>query len=112
MDVKAKCLPPHLRYACRYWVRHVGHSQEIDKLTDSLLGFMRTHFLHWLEALSLLNMLGDGIEAIGDLENVIVGQFSKQSAYFFYDTLIAWCIVEWRPNAASDNGRRRAISYA
>jgi hypothetical protein len=74
-------------------VRHVRHSHNIDKLADSILGFMQKHFLHWLEALSLLNMLGDGVEAIGNVEIVFVGNFYKPFA-FLYDRLIAYCIVK------------------
>jgi hypothetical protein len=79
VDVKARCLPPHLRYACRYWVPHVRHSHDIDKFTDPILSFIRTHFLHWLETLSLLNMLGVIIELIGDLEIVFVCHFPYNS---------------------------------
>jgi hypothetical protein len=33
---------------------------------------MRTHFLHWLETLSYLKKLDDGVEILGDLESMFV----------------------------------------
>lgn len=54
-------LPPDLRYACRYWVYHA----ELGKAHISeakVLSFLGKHFLHWLEAMSLM---GINLEALG-----------------------------------------------
>ena len=54
---------PALRYACRYWVHHLKESRtHID--TGS---FLRQHFLHWLEALSLLGCLTEAISFVETL---------------------------------------------
>lgn len=57
-------IPTHLQYACRYWVRHLQHSgvQPIDN--DEVHQFLRTHLLHWLEALSLLGKMDEGVREI------------------------------------------------
>jgi hypothetical protein len=50
----ASSLPPELQYACRYWTSHLIRSQEgiVDGDTTHL--FLQKHFLHWLEAMSLM----------------------------------------------------------
>ncbi|CAO2657559.1 Nn.00g036850.m01.CDS01 [Neocucurbitaria sp. VM-36] len=48
-------LSPELQYACRYWVHHLDLCKtEIDD-EDAADVFLRTHFLHWVEAMSLLS---------------------------------------------------------
>lgn len=50
-------LPRHVQYACRYWIDHVNQS-DIDLSDDSdVYEFLRRHFLHWLEALSLMGCI-------------------------------------------------------
>ncbi len=70
--VMARCIPPHLRYACRYWVPHLCQSHNTHGLKESIYQFIQTHFLHWLEVLSLLDSLDDGVEMLGDLEGIVV----------------------------------------
>lgn len=49
-----KNIPLHVQYACRYWVDHVKQSN-IDLYDNSDVHmFLQNHFLHWLEALSLM----------------------------------------------------------
>ncbi|KAF2679909.1 WD domain protein [Lentithecium fluviatile CBS 122367] len=47
-------LSPELQYACRYWVYHIEQSQHHINNKDSTDIFLRKHFLHWLEAMSLI----------------------------------------------------------
>jgi hypothetical protein len=70
----------HIRYTCCYWVGHLrgasylSHDQ-ID-LCDSgkVHIFFQKHFLHWLEALSLIGNISDGLllqsPALGVVSNV------------------------------------------
>lgn len=48
------CIPPELQYACLYWVNHqvVAGVDHLD--AAMILGFLKQHFLHWVEVLSLL----------------------------------------------------------
>jgi hypothetical protein len=48
------CLSSELQYACRYWVYHLKQSQCRIGDADSTDKFLRKHFLHWLEAMSLI----------------------------------------------------------
>jgi hypothetical protein len=66
------------RYSCQYWISHLldCHASEdkIRSLQDggSVYGFLYRSFLYWLEALSLMKSLPDGIVMIKMLENVQV----------------------------------------
>jgi hypothetical protein len=64
------CLPVEVRYACRYWVYHVEESKEPLRDQDAVYTFLRKHFLHWLEALSLMGRVSDSIKLIGSLQSV------------------------------------------
>ncbi|KAJ6011356.1 hypothetical protein N7451_002768 [Penicillium sp. IBT 35674x] len=57
-------LPAHVQYACRYWVDHFQRAGTEFKDYYQVHVFLKEHFLHWLEALSLLGKVSDGIHAI------------------------------------------------
>lgn len=61
-------LRPAVQYACRYWVYHVQSSVFALSDEDEVHVFLQHHFLHWLEALSLLGRLADAIELISILQ--------------------------------------------
>jgi hypothetical protein len=66
-------LPPELRYACLYWVQHIDQIRHHIKYGDSTDVFLRKHFLHWLEAMSLVgetNKCTHMIEKLRALANV------------------------------------------
>jgi hypothetical protein len=61
-----------VRYSCDYWINHLceiksSHDEVglYDKGTIDV--FLRKHFLHWLEALSLIKGISDGVLAIAKL---------------------------------------------
>ncbi|KAJ6153707.1 hypothetical protein N7470_006666 [Penicillium chermesinum] len=69
-----------VEYACVYWVDHLDsckrikayrHSLEEDM--EMLHTFLQRKYLNWLEALSLLGKLSDGIGAMRTLEIIIDG---------------------------------------
>ena len=64
-------LPPEIRYASSYWVYHVisGLDQKGRHLKDEGMeySFLVTHFLHWLEALSLIRGLSEILGLIDSL---------------------------------------------
>lgn len=69
-------LPADVRYACLYWVHHLDQSrsaQEKACITDNHQAyvFLQCHFLHWLEALSLLGKISESIAMIGCLQGLI-----------------------------------------
>jgi NACHT domain/WD domain, G-beta repeat len=66
-----------IRYACVYWIRHLC---EIDNSLHDKVGlddngriheFLKKHFLHWLEALSLTRSISMGVVMIRKLEGLL-----------------------------------------
>lgn len=62
-------------YACIFWVDHLqaGHSAPGLSQDDRshIDAFLQQNYLHWLEALSILGNLSDGIQAMQKLESLI-----------------------------------------
>jgi hypothetical protein len=63
-----------VKYSCVYWVDHLcevdgSSSHHRSELTDEgqIFKFLKKHFLHWLEGLSLLGKISDGISMIRKL---------------------------------------------
>jgi hypothetical protein len=65
------CLPAPVRYACLYWVYHLTESKEIIQDRDYIYCFLEHHFLHWLEALSLLGKISESISMIDNLLAIV-----------------------------------------
>jgi hypothetical protein len=62
-------LSPALQYACRHWVHHVQHSLYQIYDDDEVHIFLKKHFLHWLEALSLTDCISETISLLGILQS-------------------------------------------
>ncbi|KAK5989879.1 Vegetative incompatibility protein HET-E-1 [Cladobotryum mycophilum] len=88
-----------IRYACVYWADHfcngyindgdVTHQAYLDD-NRIIYSFIENHFLHWLEALSLLRNMSDGILSLSRLETLFRTKLPKgqthdllQDAYRF-----------------------------
>jgi hypothetical protein len=63
-------LPPEVQYACLYWVHHLQKSGAQLYDNDQVHQFLLVHLLHWLEALSWMQKISEGILAIVSLESV------------------------------------------
>ena len=72
----------HIEYACCYWVDHLAvyltnaSRDKYDQLSPfdnrrKVKMFLRGHFLHWLEALSLLEKVSDGVLMFKRLQSLI-----------------------------------------
>ena len=70
-------LPAHARYACLYWT---GHIEQSDRTEQGSVGicdnrhvhlFLQEHFLHWLEAISLIGKMSEGVLMITKLEAML-----------------------------------------
>ncbi|KAF3763158.1 hypothetical protein M406DRAFT_84049 [Cryphonectria parasitica EP155] len=59
-----------IRYACVYWVDHLCEIQEIGDVA-AIDVFMKDHFLHWFEALSLIKSTSKGVLALHKLVNLL-----------------------------------------
>ncbi|KAI1827705.1 hypothetical protein F4861DRAFT_330954 [Xylaria intraflava] len=61
-------LPIPIQYACRHWVHHLQQSDVDVNNHPGIVDFFNNQFLHWLEALSWLNRVSEGIDMIRELE--------------------------------------------
>ncbi|KAK4073270.1 hypothetical protein Purlil1_13125 [Purpureocillium lilacinum] len=57
-----------VRYACRYWIHHLQQSNIDPREHVGVVDFFQTRFLFWIETLSLIGRLADGIASVGLLE--------------------------------------------
>jgi hypothetical protein len=73
-----------VRYSCIYWVNHLQdgnpNSNATDDLGDngSIHRFLRQSYLHWLEALSILNSVSEGILSIEKLDSLLKVRYILQ----------------------------------
>jgi hypothetical protein len=72
-----KSLPADVRYACLYWVHHFEQSNV--RITDDHQAhlFLKRHFLHWLEALSLMGKISESIGMINTLQGLLKVGYSE-----------------------------------
>jgi hypothetical protein len=75
-----KYLLPGVRYACRYWICHLEQSGRQICDQDAVHIFLQEHFLHWLEALSLIGVMSESISLISTLQSLIA--VSKYNVIF------------------------------
>lgn len=66
------CLPPELQYSCRYWVHHITQCMEQNGVMDDALLFLQNHFLHWVEAMSLLGFVSEVVGMLNLLQKTIL----------------------------------------
>ena len=64
-------LSPEVQYACRNWSYHWKESKHRLQDDDIVHRFLIRHLLHWLEALSILGHVPDGVGMIQDLINLL-----------------------------------------
>lgn len=64
-DLVEAHIPDELNYACRYWVHHLvrGNGRSLVNAWE----FLEEHFLHWLEAMSLLSRVSEAVQAVAAL---------------------------------------------
>ncbi|KAF9775895.1 hypothetical protein IL306_005973 [Fusarium sp. DS 682] len=68
-----------IRYSCVFWVGHLGDSEPLVRMRDKDLqdavtvhDFLRKKYLYWLESLSLLRSMSEGVTAMQKLEALVV----------------------------------------
>ncbi|RSL86770.1 hypothetical protein CDV31_016354 [Fusarium ambrosium] len=84
-----KVLPPDLerlspiRYSCVYWVDHLhdSDSTEVNNVLQDngdVHGFIQKKYLYWLECLSLLRSMSEGVKAVHKLEALVKNAEAQQ----------------------------------
>jgi NACHT domain len=59
-----KHLTEEIQYACRYWIQHTCQCQVDAAQIESVFKFLRTHYTHWLEAMSILGLISEAVKSI------------------------------------------------
>ncbi|KAE9566112.1 Vegetative incompatibility protein [Colletotrichum fructicola] len=62
-------LSPEVQYACLHWTYHTDQAGASDSLARDVDDFFRSHFLHWLETLSLMGRAYDSLSLLKSLQN-------------------------------------------
>ncbi|OJJ42341.1 hypothetical protein ASPZODRAFT_105400 [Penicilliopsis zonata CBS 506.65] len=78
-------ISPELRYACRYWIRHLENSGPSDINWELIDTFLKAHFLHWLEAMSLLGWCSETTGNILSIESLAKDHGNSELSAFLYD---------------------------
>lgn len=65
-------LPPALQYSCRYWTQHLLQGKDLTTGMEDAYYFLQEHFLHWLEAMSIMGVISEVIDAINTLLSATV----------------------------------------
>ncbi|KAH7187153.1 hypothetical protein DER44DRAFT_680937 [Fusarium oxysporum] len=78
-------LPSEAQYACLYWVYHLKESHERIRDEDRAHKFLERHFLHWLEALSLIGRISESIGFIDELQSIVDPEKGAQVLSFLRD---------------------------
>ncbi|KAG5658696.1 hypothetical protein KAF25_010877 [Fusarium avenaceum] len=62
-----KMMPSQLQYACMHWTYHQTEGDHELSDDNEIYDFLTTHFLHWLEAMSLLGRVKECLDALRSL---------------------------------------------
>lgn len=71
LDPLTKYLPPESQHSCRYWIHHLKQSQASSSEIEDVRLFLQKHFLHWVEAMSLLGLVSEVVGMLDALHTVI-----------------------------------------
>ncbi|KAI8668591.1 Vegetative incompatibility protein HET-E-1 [Fusarium keratoplasticum] len=74
-----------IRYSCVFWVGHLDNSESQAKMSDKVLqdagivhDFLQKKYLYWLESLSLLRSMSEGVMAVQKLEALVNTKEARQ----------------------------------
>ncbi|KAL3469681.1 WD40 repeat-like protein [Aspergillus californicus] len=78
-------LPPELQYSCRYWIHHLKESQVLSSEIEDVRLFLQKHFLHWVEAMSLLGLVSEVVGMLDLLYMDIPSDDNSSLVEFLHD---------------------------
>ncbi|KAG7410105.1 Vegetative incompatibility protein HET-E-1 [Fusarium oxysporum f. sp. raphani] len=76
---------PELQYVCMNWVHHQSKVDFEPNDSNDIYDFLKTHFLHWLEVLSLIGRISESIGFIDELESIVDPERGTQVLTFLRD---------------------------
>ncbi|KAJ5971706.1 uncharacterized protein N7479_001624 [Penicillium vulpinum] len=78
-------IPPQLKYACQYWAYHLLQCTDLSGMMHNAYLFLQVHFLHWVEAMSLLGFTSEVLGILDRLQMSISGNDSSLISDFLHD---------------------------
>ncbi|OQE10072.1 hypothetical protein PENFLA_c096G05144 [Penicillium flavigenum] len=69
-------LPQELQYSCCYWIHHLEQSRDLSSEIEDVQLFLQKHFLHWVEAMSLLGLVSEVVGMLDHFYMMIPGDGS------------------------------------
>lgn len=64
-------VPIELEYACLYWIQHVAAESLESDTTGEIHSFLRQHFLHWIELITLVGRFTEGVPLLTKLQDCV-----------------------------------------
>ncbi|KAL4860467.1 hypothetical protein BDV12DRAFT_205020 [Aspergillus spectabilis] len=78
-------LLPEVQYSCRFWIHHLEQSQPLPSELGDVRLFLQKHFLHWVEAMSLLGFVSEVVGMLDLLYTAILVNNDSILADFLHD---------------------------
>ncbi|KAE8135482.1 WD40-repeat-containing domain protein [Aspergillus pseudotamarii] len=78
-------LPAELQYSCHHWIYHLQRGKYQITDHDEIHKFVQKHFLHWLEAMSVLGLAQEIVSGIKTLQSAVQPPSGHIVSKFFYD---------------------------
>ncbi|KAB8210423.1 WD40-repeat-containing domain protein [Aspergillus parasiticus] len=78
-------IPAELHYSCRYWIHHLERGSYGVTDQDYIHTFLKTHLLHWLEAMSILGLTSEIVSGIRTLQSSVQPGSGPIVSAFLYD---------------------------
>ncbi|CAG8881375.1 unnamed protein product [Penicillium salamii] len=78
-------LPAQLQYSCRFWAQHLLQSKDPNLALQEVLLFLQKHFLHWMEAMSILGLASEVMGIISMLQSVTDSVKNHELSEFLHD---------------------------
>ncbi|KAL7795766.1 Pfs, NACHT and WD domain protein [Trichoderma ceciliae] len=81
-------IPTEVQYACLNWVFHLQGAQNYSRNYKEAFQFLKQHFLHWVEALSLIRRAPESIRLIKNLQAFLQKESNKVLFDFLNESLL------------------------
>ncbi|KAH7202847.1 hypothetical protein BKA60DRAFT_499219, partial [Fusarium oxysporum] len=82
-----KSMPSQLQYACMHWAYHQTKSDAKPDDDKEVYDFFTTHFLHWLEVMSLLGRVKECLDALRSLTRWLENRGDSRLSTFVTDAV-------------------------
>ncbi|KAF4345187.1 vegetative incompatibility het-e-1 [Fusarium beomiforme] len=80
-------MPSQLQYACMHWAYHHMEGDPKSNNNDQVHDFLKTHFLHWMEALSLLGRVKECLDSLRSLARWLENREDPNLSTFVADAM-------------------------